>query len=71
MCDAFYFSLTLKAENTMSTKTILLAILSFILPIVGIILYFVMKNKEAETAQYCLYAAIAAIAIGFIGGIIL
>ena len=55
----------------MSTKTILLAILSFILPIVGIILYFVIKNKEAETAQYCLYAAIAAIAVGFIGGIIL
>lgn len=54
----------------MSAKTILLTVLSFLIPIIGIILYFVMKNKEAETAQYCLYAAIAAIAIGLIGGII-
>ncbi len=54
----------------MSAKTIILAVLSFFIPIVGIILYFVMKNKEAETAQYCLYAAIAAIAIGLIGGLL-
>ena len=54
----------------MSTKTIVLAILSFFIPIVGIILYFVYKGKEAETAQYCLYAALCSIALGLIAGLL-
>ena len=56
--------------TTMSTKTIVLAILSFFIPIVGIILYFVYKGKEAETAQYCLYAALGSIALGLIAGLL-
>lgn len=54
----------------MSIKSILLAVLSFIIPIVGIVLYFVYKEKEAETAKYCLYAALASIALGLIGGLL-
>lgn len=48
----------------MSTKSILLTILSFLIPIVGIILFFVLKEKEAETAKYCLYAGIINIVLG-------
>lgn len=47
-------------------KSLLLTILSFLIPIVGIVLYFVYREKEAETAKYCLYAGIASIIIGFI-----
>ncbi len=50
----------------MTTKSLLLTILSFLIPIVGIVLYFVYREKEAETAKYCLYAGIANIIIGFI-----
>ena len=50
----------------MTTKSILLAILSFLIPIVGVVLYFVFKEKEAETAKYCLYAGIAGFVLGLI-----
>lgn len=36
----------------MTTKSLLLTILSFLIPIVGIVLYFVYREKEAETAKY-------------------
>ena len=47
-------------------KSPLLTVLSFLIPIVGIVLYFVLKEKEAETAKYCLYAGIASIVLGLI-----
>lgn len=50
----------------MTTKSILLTVLSFLIPIVGIVLYFVLKEKEAETAKYCLYAGIAGFVLGLI-----
>lgn len=50
----------------MTTKSILLTVLSFLIPIVGIVLYFVLKEKEAETAKYCFCAGIAGFVVGLI-----
>ena len=53
----------------MSTKNILLTILSFIIPIVGIIIYFAQRQKD-EYAEYYLYAAIASMVGGFFIGLL-
>ncbi len=50
----------------MKNANIWLVILSFIFPIVGIILFFVKKNEDAEAAQSYLYAGIASIVLGLI-----
>ena len=47
-----------------------LAILSFFIPIVGIVLYFTQKNEKPKTAKACGKAALACIIIGFIFTII-
>lgn len=47
-----------------------LAILSFFIPIVGIVLYFVQKNDKPKTAKACGKAALACIIIGVIVSII-
>ncbi|MDE6766578.1 MAG: Ltp family lipoprotein, partial [Eubacterium sp.] len=47
-----------------------LAILSFFIPIVGIILYFTQKNEKPKTAKACGKAALACIIISFIFTII-
>lgn len=41
-------------------------ILSFFIPIVGIVLYFVWKNQCPNKAKPCLYAALISIVINFI-----
>ena len=53
----------------MTTKQILLAVLSFIIWPVGLILWYVNKEKEAETAKYCLYGAGAALVLSLLGWI--
>lgn len=50
----------------MKNANIWLVILSFLFPIVGVILYFVKKNEEAEAAQSYLYAGIAGFVLGLI-----
>lgn len=47
-----------------------LAILSFFIPIVGIVLYFTQKNEKPKTAKACGKAALACIIISFIFTII-
>lgn len=47
-----------------------LAILSFFIPIVGIVLYFTQKNEKPKTAKACGKAALACIIINVIIGII-
>ena len=43
----------------MKNANVILVILSFLIPIVGIVLYFVKKNDEAEAAKSYLWAAVA------------
>jgi len=49
-------------------KKILLALLSFFIPIVGIVLYFVYKPKN--DAKLFGMLAVIAIALGIIGGLL-
>ena len=50
----------------MKNANILLVILSFLFPIVGIILFFVKKNDNAQAAQSYLYAGIAGFVLGLL-----
>ena len=45
---------------------ILLVILSFLIAIVGLVLFFVKKSEDAEAAQNYLYAGIAGFVLGLI-----
>lgn len=45
-------------------------VLSVLIPLVGIILYFVRKDKFEEPKKY-LYAAVAGVAIGFVLNLII
>lgn len=47
-----------------------LAILSFLIPIVGLVLYLTQKNEKPKTAKACGKAALACVIISFIFGII-
>lgn len=47
-----------------------LAILSFFIPIVGLVLYLTQKNEKPKTAKACGKAALACVIISFIFGII-
>lgn len=50
----------------MKNANIWLAIISFLIPIVGVVLFFVKKNDDAEAAKSYLYAAIAGFVLGLI-----
>lgn len=52
----------------MDLKKLILAVLSFILPIVGIILYFVYKPKK--DAQLFGLLAVIAIVLGLVGRVL-
>lgn len=54
-------------ENQQDKLSTLLAVVSFLIPIVGLILYFVKKEKEPLAAKSALKLA----AIGFVVGIAL
>ncbi len=47
-------------------KTILLYLLSFVIPPAGIILFFIMITKDKRTALVCLISAAASVAGAFI-----
>lgn len=49
---------------------IFLAIISFFIPLVGIILYFTQKNEKPKTAKACGRAALICIILSFISGIV-
>lgn len=46
------------------SKTVLLVILSFLIPIVGFVLYFVKKSDEPEVAKNYLWAGLAGFILG-------
>ena len=50
----------------MKNANIFLVILSFLIPIVGLVLFFVKKSEDAEAAQSYLYAGIAGFVLGLI-----
>ena len=50
----------------MKNANIVLVILSFLIPIVGIVLYFVKKNEEPEAAQSYLWAGVAGFILGLL-----
>ena len=53
-----------------SKPNILFIILSVIIPLAGIVLYFVKKESEPENAKIYLYVAVVMIILGFLGLVI-
>lgn len=58
------------SENQDKLSTILM-IVSFIIPLVGAILYFVKKGEEPKAAQQACYAALAGVAFGIVLNVIM
>lgn len=60
-----------KSENTTQDKAnVFLVIVSFLIPIVGIILFFVEKKQTPKAAKAYLIAALVPIALSFVSGIL-
>ena len=59
------------APNTEDKPNVLMNVLSFFIPLVGIIYYFVKKKEAPIEAKGALKWALISIVLGFVGGIII
>ncbi|MBE6305125.1 MAG: hypothetical protein E7082_04290 [Bacteroidales bacterium] len=57
------FVTTIMSEKS-GSMNVLLVILSFLIPIVGFVLYFVKKSDEPEAAKNYLWAGLAGFILG-------
>ena len=52
--------------NKLNIKKILLGVLSFFIPLLGVIVFFVKKKEDLSIAKFALYCAIAGFALNMV-----